>query len=64
MKERIEKTLAEIELLFLDAEHWNQSHPDEEPIDCDPDGELKRLQWRLSGMFKKLKGKDSTDPLP
>jgi hypothetical protein len=30
----------EIEQILVDAEHWNRTHPDEEPIDPDPEGEL------------------------
>lgn len=32
--------------LFRDARHWNATHPEHEPIDPDPDGELARqLRW-------------------
>lgn len=34
---------AEIEDIFLTCAHWNRINPDEEPIDCDPDGGLRRL---------------------
>lgn len=33
----------EIEQIFLDAEHWNLIHPEENPIDPDPDGTLVRM---------------------
>lgn len=38
---RAEKIKAEIEQIFVDASHWNRIHPDEEPIDPDPDGKMK-----------------------
>ena len=33
----------EIRAIFADAAHWNRIHPDEEPIDPDPDDTLQRL---------------------
>lgn len=33
----------EIGQIFLDAQHWNNIHPDEEPINPDPDGMLTRM---------------------
>jgi hypothetical protein len=34
---RREKIAAEMRQLVADAEHWNRTHPDEEPIIIDPD---------------------------
>ena len=34
---------ADIERIFLDVDHWNCTHPDEEPIDPDPDGTLRQM---------------------
>jgi hypothetical protein len=33
----------EIAMIFNDVEHWNRIHPDEKPIDADPDGLLRRM---------------------
>ena len=35
--------LVEIEQLRLDVEHWNRIHPDEEPIDWDPEGTMRQM---------------------
>lgn len=32
-----------IKQMFIDAEHWNNLHPEEKPIDPDPDGFLKHM---------------------
>jgi hypothetical protein len=39
------QTRQEIEEIFVDCDHWNTHvrKPNEMPIDCDPDGELRRL---------------------
>lgn len=36
---------AEIEQIFIDLSHWNDSvrKPGEEPVDPDPDGKLRRI---------------------
>ena len=34
---------ANIEQVFSTAAHWNRSHPEEQPIDVDPDGEMRRI---------------------
>lgn len=41
--ERGRRNLAEIEQIFRDLAHWNAAHPDETPIDIDPDGLLARI---------------------
>lgn len=33
-----------VDLIFSDCADWNRLHPNEEPINPDPDGELMR--WR------------------
>jgi hypothetical protein len=43
------RIITEIRQIFLDAEHWNRLHPDEEPLDPDPQGELRALLLRLTG---------------
>ena len=40
--ERCRKMRAEIHQIFIDTNHWNATHPNEQ-IDADPDGELSRL---------------------
>lgn len=40
--ERARAQRAEITQYFDDLNHWNRLHPDE-PIDGDPDGEMRRL---------------------
>ena len=38
---------AQIEQIFNDADHWNRSNPTEQPIDADPDGELRQTADEL-----------------
>jgi hypothetical protein len=42
----------EIAQIFLDAEHWNGTHPNEEPINPDPDGQLKRMTQGLDATLE------------
>jgi hypothetical protein len=42
----------EIAQIFLDAEHWNNTHRNEEPINPDPDGRLKRMGQGLDAMLQ------------
>lgn len=44
---RMRKLRQDIAAIFDDAEHWNRLHPDEEPIDPDPDGLLARIAAAL-----------------
>jgi len=54
-KERIlrqaQNILAEINQIFLDAEHWNNNHPDEKPINPDEDGFLHHMAEILVGVL-------------
>ena len=34
---------ADIERIFLDVDHWNRTHPDEDPVDPDPDETLQKM---------------------
>lgn len=43
----------EIRLFFNTADHWNRTHPDEEPIDPDPDGQLARIAAGIDVMLAK-----------
>lgn len=45
--------LAEIKQIFVDAEHWNSIHPDEEPINPDPDGFLRHMAEILEGVLQR-----------
>lgn len=51
---RAHAVLAEIRQIFLDAEHWNRLHPEEEPIDPDPDDVLARDQVWLEASIARL----------
>lgn len=39
----VKRVRSECAQIITDAEHWNSTHPSEEPIDPDPDGELHRI---------------------
>lgn len=39
--DNVQKNIATIEGLFADTDHWNREHPNEEPVDADPDGRLR-----------------------
>ncbi|OPY78316.1 MAG: hypothetical protein A4E65_02339 [Syntrophorhabdus sp. PtaU1.Bin153] len=45
--------LAEIKQIFLDADHWNNIHPNEEPINPDEDGFLHHIAEILEGVVKR-----------
>lgn len=49
---------AEVQQIFTDAESWNEfaRKPDEEPIDPDPFGELKRLLSAIDELLANDKG--------
>ena len=40
LADRAVKVVAEINHIFADCDHWNRTHPEEVPIDPDPDGAL------------------------
>lgn len=42
----------EIDLLFNEVAYYNLTHPDREPIDADPDGELRRTAEMLDALLK------------
>ena len=52
---RARRSALEIEQLFADTEHWNRTHPDEEPIDPDPDGKLGGM---LNSLTSTLRSED------
>lgn len=41
----------EIRLTFTTAEHWSRTHPDEEPLDPDPDGELADMATQIDDIL-------------
>lgn len=47
------RLLREINQMFLDVAHWNQIHPDEVPIDPDPDGRMAKLRHGLETMLSR-----------
>lgn len=53
--DRAKKLANAIASIFEDAERWNATHPDEQPIDPDPDGLLRSIHASL-GRF--LRGED------
>ena len=42
---------ADIEQFFRDVDHWNRTHPDEDPIDPDPDGTLRQLADEIDALL-------------
>lgn len=44
---RMRKLRQDIAAIFDDAAYWNRVHPDEEPIDPDPDGLMARIATAL-----------------
>lgn len=49
--ERARVQVRAIGQLYHDTERWNRAHPDQQPIDVDPDGELARIRHRLHDML-------------
>lgn len=45
--DRCQRLANEIAQIFIDAHHWNDTHPGAQPIDPDPTGELRRLHAGL-----------------
>ncbi len=42
---------ADIEQIFRDVDHWNRTHPDEDPIDPDADGMLRQLADEIDALL-------------
>ena len=49
--EQVRMTRAEIEQIFMDAEHWNRMHPNEAKIDVDSDGTLRQTADDLDALL-------------
>jgi len=47
----LRKLREEIRLTFDTAAHWNRTHPGEEPIDPDPDGELRDIADQIDDIL-------------
>lgn len=54
---------AEIEVIFTTCDHWNRLHPDEEPVDPDPDGSLRRIAEALDRQFADDTGEGLIPPI-
>lgn len=52
----------EIKQMFVDAEYWNNLHPDH-PIDPDPDGFLKHMLEVIGGMLEREKTRSMGIPM-
>jgi hypothetical protein len=48
--DRAHKAANEIAQIFVDANHWNELHPDE-AVHPDPDGQLRRAYNGLAAML-------------
>lgn len=53
--------LLEIRQIFADCDHWNRLHPEERPIDVDPDGNLRNLR---DGLQRMLDADPGVGPIP
>lgn len=50
-----ERSIANVDQLFADCAHWNRLHPDEEPIDADPDGEMAAVKAYAQAMIRECR---------
>ena len=41
-----------IEQMFMDAEYWNRHHPNETPLNPDPDGQLAHWKRGMESLLK------------
>jgi hypothetical protein len=48
---RARQLRAEIDQIFKDADYWNAAHPNDPPIDPDPDGRLKAIAKGIDTML-------------
>lgn len=53
------KTIAEIDQIHVDVAYWNRMHPDEEPLDPDPDGSLRRSRDTVHRVVDDLSAPDT-----
>lgn len=50
-----ERSIATVEQIFADVARWNRLHPDEQPIDPDPDGEMAAVKRYAEAMIKECR---------
>jgi hypothetical protein len=48
----MERAIATVDQLFADTAHWNRLHPEEEPIEADPDGEMAAIKRYAEAMIR------------
>lgn len=48
MVARMRKLKAEVDQVFIDAEHWSRINPEQEPLNPDPDGSLAIIRANLA----------------
>ena len=48
---RARQMRAGIEQIFALADHWNRSNPTEQPLDADPDGEMRQTADELDALL-------------
>lgn len=49
--DRARRIRSDIEQVFIDVEYWNRIHPEHDPIDPDPDGQLGRWAKAIDEML-------------
>jgi hypothetical protein len=47
-----ERAVRVVDELFNDTAHWNRLHPDEAPLDPDPDGEMQKVKQYAHALIK------------
>jgi hypothetical protein len=50
-----ERSIKNIDQLFADTAHWNRLHPDEKPIDPDPDGEMAAVKRYAQALLQECR---------
>ena len=50
-----ERSIENVDELFADTAHWNRLHPEEEPIDPDPDGEMAAVRRYAEAMIRECR---------
>lgn len=49
---RASEQLAALDQYDADVDHWNRTHPNETPINTDPDGKLAEIRRYLTALLK------------
>lgn len=55
--QRARRIRSEIRQIHIDAEAWNAWHPDQEPLNGDPDGELGKLAVGLDRSIAEMEAR-------